>query len=375
MLKFTSTLSLLLVSLSALVCAEELNPTLGPNTAIVVEMANTLNLSDLTARLEKERLVYIGESHTEYGDHLMQLALIQALYRHNSKLAIGVEWFQKPFQKILDQYIVGEINEAEMLKQTDYFNRWRFDYRLYRPIIQFAKEKKIPLIALNASVELTNAIKKEGIKGISNELKKQLPESYDRSDKPYEERLKQIHDAHPNKTSEFEQFLDVQLTWDETMAEQAADFLNGNPEHRLAVLAGRGHLTSRSGIPNRVERRIGLKGSLILIQQMNVTDRSAADYILFAKRKMLKPAGLMGALLETKDEVIILDFSKTSSGKKAGLEKGDVIVDIDGNKISSYSELKLVMLNKLPGDEVEVTVRRKEKHHTYTFKLAARAMH
>ena len=38
-----------------------------------------------------------------------------------------------------------EINEADMLKQTEYYDRWRFDYRLYRPIVQFAKDKGIAL--------------------------------------------------------------------------------------------------------------------------------------------------------------------------------------------------------------------------------------
>ena len=62
-----------------------------------------------------------------------------------------MEMFQRPFQKVLDDYIGGKIDEAEFLKGTEYFKRWGFDYQLYRPILLFARSEKIPVVALKSS--------------------------------------------------------------------------------------------------------------------------------------------------------------------------------------------------------------------------------
>ena len=39
---------------------------------IVVESAKSATLSELMTRLSAERLVYVGETHTAFADHLLQ---------------------------------------------------------------------------------------------------------------------------------------------------------------------------------------------------------------------------------------------------------------------------------------------------------------
>ena len=38
-----------------------------------------------------------------------------------------------------------------MLRGTQYYDRWRFDYRLYREILSSARRHRIPVIALSAN--------------------------------------------------------------------------------------------------------------------------------------------------------------------------------------------------------------------------------
>ncbi len=97
---------------------------------LVVDLANLTNLEALIPRLADRRVVFVGEAHDRYEDHLNQLAIIRGLHQRGADLAIGMEMFQQPFQAALDAYIAGEIDEDEMLRRTDYFERWRFDYRL-----------------------------------------------------------------------------------------------------------------------------------------------------------------------------------------------------------------------------------------------------
>src|SRR5215475_11975143 len=94
------------------------------------------------------RAVFIGESHDRYDQHLSELEIIRRLHEQNpNRWAIGVEFIQRPFQADLDAYLAGKIDEREFLKRTEYFDRWGFDFRLYRPIFGFAREHHIPMVA------------------------------------------------------------------------------------------------------------------------------------------------------------------------------------------------------------------------------------
>ena len=326
------------------------------NDLPVVNLKQTSPLAQAIAEIDSARVILVGETHTRFDHHLVQLEILKLLYQKSAKLAIGVEWFQQPFQQHLDAFIAGEINEEEMLHLTGYFERWRYDYRLYRPILQYAREHKIPLIALNASKELTSALSESGFDDLPTELKAQLPESYDWSDKAYEKRLREVFDAHPEYSSEFKTFLRGQLTWDESMAERAAEYLRDNPESRMLVLAGSGHIAYGSGIPNRIKRRIDVEQYSILVSEDYLTlSENSADFLVLSPVQALKPVGLIGALLETEGKLLVIKgFSADSAVKDAGLEKGTVIIGVDDETVESFADFKLAILDKRPGDSVEL---------------------
>jgi uncharacterized iron-regulated protein len=322
----------------------------------VVKLEQTDPLAQTIAQIDSARVILVGETHTRYDHHLVQLEILKLLYQKSAKLAIGVEWFQQPFQQHLDAYIAGEISEEEMLQQTGYFERWRYDYRLYRPIIQYAREHKIPIIALNASRELSDALGTSGFDDLPAELKEQLPKSYDWSDKAYEKRLRAVFDEHPEFSREFDAFLRGQLTWDESMAERAAEYLQANPDSRMLVLAGSGHIAYDSGIPNRIKRRIDVEQYSILISEDYLTiSEKSADFLVISAVQSLKPAGLIGAYLETEGKLLVIkDFSADSAVKDAGVEKGAVIIGVDEQTEESFADFKLAVLDKKPGDSIEL---------------------
>ena len=350
-------------------------------TPIVVQMEKSATVPELMENLRSERLLYVGETHTAFADHLLQLEVLRGMASRPEGLAIGVEWFQARFQPVLDSYLAGEIDEAEMLRGTEYYQRWRFDYRLYRPIIRFARENGIPMIALNASQELTGEIGRVGINGLPEALRDELPDSYDVNDKDYEDKLREMFKAHDrggrvSDEGAFERFVEVQLTWDETMAEHVADYLNSNPDGRILVLAGKGHVGGRSGIPNRVTRRTGIEGKTIASFNPAARMFNTADYLVLANEQSLPPAGLMQVMLDTREEGVFVDgFSHGSPAKAAGLEKGDLITAINGEPIRHFADVKMAMIDQGPGSDVEVTLKRDrllggQKTETLRFQLA-----
>lgn len=350
-----SSLILLLVGIMTWAYADE-KPA---NT--VVDLSALMDLSDLVEQVADKQVVFVGESHDQYQHHLNQLAIIQGLHERHPNLAVGLEFFFQPFQAVLDRYIAGEIDESDLLRETEYFERWRFDYRLYRPIFRFAREHGIPLIALNLEKEITQQVGKAGIDSLSESDKARLPGEIDRENVTYRDRIKSIYDQHPHmKGREFENFLDVQLLWDEGMAEQAADWLQANPEGHMVILAGVGHLVYREGIPSRMMRRTPVSHAVILnANRADGLDSSMGDYLIVTESTQLPPAGKLGVFLDLENSPpSVSGFDKESGAAKAGVESGDRVLTIDGEPISSYTDIRIALMDKTVGDQVQLEVER-----------------
>lgn len=326
----------------------------------VVSGTGDLDFEALAARLAQKRVVMIGEVHDRYDHHLNQLELICRLHRRHPDLAIGLEFFQQPFQDPLDAYLERHIDTREMLIKTEYYNRWQFDYRLYAPILEFAREQGIPVVALNAPQEISSKVAREGISALSDAERAQLPAQLDHNNLPgYRKRLRAVFEQHPEiQHMSFDKFVEAQLLWDETMAERAARYLKAHPQRFLVVLAGDGHVI-RSGIPARFARISGVEPVTVLQGQSKEIAPEDGDYLLLSEPVELPPSGKLGVMLDTRDDrVVVSDFSQDSPAKDAGILKQDQIVKLDGEFIASFADLKLTLMDKRPGDSVSVTVER-----------------
>lgn len=67
--------------------------------------------------------------------------------------------------------------------------------------------------------------------------------------------------------------------------------------------------------------------------------------------------------------VYVGDVNDGSGGKEAGLQKGDIIIGIDGMDTYSVGRLQEMVARKRPGDQVEVTYLRNGKEYTTTATL------
>ena len=318
----------------------------------------SISFDAMMTALVETRVVMIGEYHTRLDHHLSQLEIICRLYESNPNLAIGVEFVQRPFQTALDAHTNGESNTQGLLADTEYFARWGYDYRLYAPIIAFAREHAIPIVALNAAAELSAKVSHAGMDSLTAQERTQVATTIRPADDDYRQRMKEVFDSHGQSDERnFESFLGVQLLWDETMAETAANYLLANPQHRLVIIAGNGHVGYRNAIPARLVDRVSVKTATIA--QVLADETYDTDYQFESEELTLPKAGLMGVLLNERGDVIeIGGFSKNSAAKAAGVITGDVLLSIDGRPISSYVEVKLTLWPKIPGEEVVVGVER-----------------
>ena len=205
-------------------------------------------------------VVYLGEHHDSVADHQAQLAVIEALYAENPDLAIAMEMFQRPFQPAIDRYLVGEISEAELVAQTEYEQRWGFDWEYYAPILRFAQAHQLPVLALNAPSETVRQVARDGLDSLEGDDFRYIPPlaDIDTSNQAYRAFVAEAmgsHSAHGN--FDLDNFFAAQVLWDETMASTVAEFKQTSPATQVVVLAGNGHVIYGYGIPDRVGRRLG----------------------------------------------------------------------------------------------------------------------
>lgn len=329
--------------------------------ARAVEIARLPGIVEVAAKLADKRVVYIGEQHDRLDHHLNQLDIIKQLFAANPKLAIGMEWFQHPHQAGLDNYIAGRIDEAEFIRQSGYYDHWSgVDYRIVRPILQFARDNRIPLIALNVDTDLHRKVLDGGFEGLTAEEKAQLPAEIDRSDSRYIDRLQSYFARHPGQEKQeldarINRWVNGQLLWDEYMAEQTANYLTANPDRRMVVLAGSGHLIYGSGIPNRVNRRVPVDSAIVINGFDFGNDPSLADFVFVSRDIALADHGKMGVELnQNKIKQVLPD----SPAAKAGMLAEDEILALDGYPVKDYVDIKTRLIERKPGEQIVVTLRR-----------------
>ena len=337
-------------------------------SALPVEASPVLDLNafstmeQIIPSLAEKRVVFIGEQHTRYDHHLTQLEIIRRLHALQPQLAIGMEMFQQPFQQHLDEYVAGSIDEQAMLRATEYYRRWSMDYRLYAPILHYAREHRLPVIALNIPSELTHNVAHVGLDGLDDKDRQQLPADIAPADDAYRQRLKKVFDNHPKEEGHdnFEHFLEAQLLWDESMAERAAAFLEEHPKHHLVVIAGNQHLAWGSAIPQRLQRRTPVTAASILNSWDGAVKPGLADFLLIPEEQMLPPTGKLGVVLEDENgETTISVVFKNGACAEAGVKTGEHITAIDNKTINSLTDLRLALWDKQPGDTINMDTVRK----------------
>ncbi len=347
------------------------------------------SFNQIVDKLAGNRVVYVGEDHTSYADHLLQLRIIEALYSKNSRIAIGMEMFPSSSQPALDKYTLSDhaIDERTFLKESDYFNVWSFDYRYFQDILLFARKNHLPVIGLNLDRKIVSEVfRTGGTDSLDKKTQKLLPVDRNLDMPGYAERLSFVHDMHiqgSHGRGAESGFIQSQGIWDETMAKNIVSFLTARPDYRMVVLAGAEHTRKDSGIPPRVSRRLPIEQASVL----NIYDGSTpddlqqlADYYFLAAPEQLPEPPQIGIVLETESEgsrtyLKISRLSPHGKAKAAGLQEGDILQQVNGYPVSDMSDVRIAMLGTRIGDTIDVRIIRpkegKDREHLYKVELTA----
>ena len=329
-----------------------------------IETKKSQTFDDIIEKLLPYQVIYIGEGHTNYEDHLLQLEIIRALYEHDPNLAIGMEMFTKSTQTVLDRYMKGDLDEKTFLKESHYFKMWRFDYRLYRDIINFAKHNHLPLIALNLERDtVSHVFKNGGPNSLPDDNISSLPENRKLDVPGYRERIKSAYMMHgrQGQNEGFSGFFQAQALWDETMAETIADYLENHSDTRMVIIAGQGHVDKENAIPPRVSRRLPVSQAVVVNSRGSDSESESADFIFFSPPANLSPFPVLGVMLEDsegEEGALVTALNPKGQAKQAGIKEKDIILAIDSDPVNDVEDVKIAMLYKVKSDAVMVKIKR-----------------
>ncbi len=356
--------------------AAQINRGSAPGPVMGIPTTAAVPLREIAEQVSTCAIVYVGEVHNHYGDHIVQLELIKSLRKKSPRLAIGMEIFEQRYQAVLDRYINGTIDEESLLRESHYFTTWGFNYNLYREILLYARAQRIPVIALNANPDLVHNVACNGLSNLSNEDKALIPKQMDLSDEHYKERLRKVFDSHQTDphdncaTRQFDGFFEAQVLWDETMAQNIAAFLDRHKGYQMVVLAGNGHLAYGSGIPKRTFARNKLDFAVILPGPNGPLEPDLADFIMFSPDAEAPPEPRLMINIETNEKgMIVENIVPGSSAATVGLKIGDVIRAVNAKAVSGIDGLRAILFSKQVGDQVIVTVERNDQTISLSIEL------
>lgn len=210
-----------------------------------------LGLSKLTTELRGAKVIIVGEQHDEPAHHRAQLSILRSLSDSGVPLAIGMEMFGQDAQGALERWSRGEMAEEEM-EQLFQENWSGTSWVLYRDILLFARDRRIPIVGLNLPREITQKVAREGYGALPEEVRQKLGDLRCDVDPVYRTFLLWAFEAHRNDEERgFDRFCLAQVLWDTAMARAILRFLRDNQGSTMVVLAGVGHAWNR-GIPKRM---------------------------------------------------------------------------------------------------------------------------
>jgi len=242
------------------------------------------DLEDSFDILMDYRVIFIGEEHGSPVSRNAELTILKGLAKRDSKLVLALEMFERDVQDILDGYLKGEISEKTFLKRSRPWPNYREDYR---PLIEFAKKKRISVIAANiprrvaAAVSMTNKISPE----VMGEEKVCFPKTIYLKSKEYYRRfvssMEEMPHATPMKGMNIDGLYKAQVLKDAVMAASLEPFL----DRRVLFCCGHFHSDYHLGIPYQMKKnhpklRIAVIAMASTVDPLPMKDRSrVADFI------------------------------------------------------------------------------------------------
>lgn len=341
------------------------------------------------------RIVLLGETHSSSEDHLWQAAVLAGLFAHHTDLITGFEAFPRRVQPVLDEWSKGAISKEAFLEKSGWDEVWGYDADDYMPLFDFARQNRLPVVALNVERALIGRVGREGWAAVPTSDREGLSDPAPAS-QAYLEALASVFQAklnHGHSASgageqqagdgaaqdvvaildrpDFGRFAEAQLTWDRAMAEALARAAADNPDALVVGVLGRGHVEYGYGVPHQLAD-LGVSGvTSFLTARTGETCEDLvpgiADAVFLVERERprepLPARPLLGVVIEPAGTggLLLRGVSEGSIAEAADLREGDILLKAAGVSLGQTSDLTGIIRQQAPGTWLPLEVLRDGK--------------
>ncbi len=235
-----------------------------------------IDAKQLVADLAQCDVLFLGEQHDNDSGHQFQLDVIRELVDQGYAVAISTEQFERDAQGAVDDYLAGRIDEEHFRKVS---RPWPNYEKHYRPIIEFAKEHNLPVLASNVPRRIATHVG-EG-KEIAVVDKSFVPRSSTAPPDAYWQNFAATMKGHVgvDGADKLKQFYASQCLKDDGMAEAITDYLAKNSHQPKIVVHLCGHFHSDFGLGTvaRVLQRNPLARVTVVTMESQPAQGDSAD--------------------------------------------------------------------------------------------------
>lgn len=268
-------------------------------------------------------VVFLGEHHDDPVAHQLQERILRELHRAvggERPVILSLEMFEGDVQDVLDEYLAGLITEEHFLRAARPWPNYPGDYR---PLVEYAREHGIPVVAANPPRRYVNRVAREGPESLADlppsalRFLPPLPlhppsEAYIREwnalmSRPAEgpaggtagtdghpREPAPAHPPEPRDDADVPRTLWAQTLWDAGMAHAIAGALERHPGALVIHLAGSFHVENGTGIPEHLQRyRPGTRSVTVVFRPVDDVERfdpgshaGAGDLVVLTDRSL-----------------------------------------------------------------------------------------
>lgn len=264
----------------------------------------TVSVDQAADALKDYDVIFVGEFHDHIANHLAEMVLLRTIHERAPQIALSMEQFERDQQTTVDDYLAGKIGEDTLTSSL----AWKNYVEAYRPLVEYAKDHHLPMIAANAPQNIVHCIAREGAEYLATlptDTRKLIAADLHTQGGAYKEKFLKFMDedsAHgelsdSNKKTRdewIEKSFAAQVARDDTMAESIASFLKAHPGYKVLHVTGVFHVAERLGTLERLRMRMpSLKIALVLPLSVdpanpiavNPSDAKGADFDMLLQRE------------------------------------------------------------------------------------------
>ena len=349
-----------------------------PVGAWIVPGAGKITEAEVIAKAARRTAVLLGEMHDNAEHHRWQLQTLAALHVARPDMVIGFEMFPRRVQKALDQWVAGDLTEAQFLAAAEWGAVWSTDANLYLPLFHFARMNRIPMVGLNIDTRLRRTVASKGFAGVPEKEREGVtpPAAPSAAYLGYLLPIYGEHDRGGKKRGDtkpddpdFIRFVEGQQLWDRAMAQAIHSALERPGRPLVVGIMGSGHIRHGYGVPHQL-KDLGVPevGTLLPWNSGTACGQMAvgiADAIfgiasLSPAIHELSSRPRLGIRFEIAQDggARVLQVEKGSIAEAAGIRDADIIVEAASMPVKRTEDIVETVKRQAPGTWLPLILKR-----------------